>query len=100
MSEEQVNTGGIHGFKYTSEDIQRIESEDTDSTAAFKKGLKLERGFRTNNDQYKPIKTFHLSDGDNLQASLDQDSEHSKKWIWIIVGVLAIAGFIIILQQI
>lgn len=36
MSREIRHTGGSKEFHYTTEDIERIESQDTDSTKDFK----------------------------------------------------------------
>ncbi len=54
MSREIKHTGGSKEFHYTSEDIQRIESEDTDSTREFKESLRKWRG----SIKYKMLKFF------------------------------------------
>src|SRR3989344_568865 len=54
MSREIRHTGGSKEFHYNSEDIERIESEDTDSTREFKESLRKWRG----SVKYKILKFF------------------------------------------
>ena len=43
MNREIHRTRGLHEFVYTKEDIERIESTDTESTKDFKNKLRFKR---------------------------------------------------------
>jgi hypothetical protein len=121
MGDEVARTGGAKEFRYGKEDIKRIQSEDTPSTAEFKKALEDwdpgKKSYRTSENE--PVKVFTPEDATppndwnkpgiqnppewetNPQGKDDwshlyrTDNDQKMSWLQTILAILLVCGMVV-----
>lgn len=93
------HTGGAKEFRYTDEDLKRIESEDTESTRDFKNALRHHRNRKGMREYYKGKKIPHYHREYVGKRPLEEEPKKQKTNFFIILLILGIVGLFVLYQE-